>query len=379
MRSTQEEDYIQPPLCALLVEDEEIWLNPMMRILTKSGLVVTIARSAPEAMRLAVDRSYDIALIDYVLGPGESGFEVARAVRHASPNAVIIILTGWPNLPANPALDVKIDDLVLKSSLSLQLLHDRIADAARRRQLDSVALSVAYLDTVVSDNLSTIAHELRSPIVSIELQAESLFAGALGPLSQSQRAAMDLIITEARRGLNLVNGHLELIRIAGGASLPSDASVDVALFLTEEVAYWTAIAQAKDVRLSLRAPASYPASIDANILRAGLNPLVENAIKFSPAGGIVSLSLERADGYLKIVVADDGPGMHVEDIENLMGRHDTARPARLSTRARGTGLGLTIARRAAELNGGGLKVLPSDNGTTIALLLREHRNEAANR
>ncbi len=377
MQDEHGEEKPKPPT-ALVVEDEESWLHLLVRTLTKSGFSVSAAQSAPEGIDLASEHNYDIALIDYFLGSDESGIEVARIVRQVSPNAVIIVLTGWPELPAVASLDAKIDDLVLKGQLSLQILRDRISEAARRHRLNEVTLNVAYIDTVVNDNLSSIAHEIRSPIVSIERQAEVLFSGALGSLSQIQRDAIRLILSQARRGLNLVNGHLELNRIASGASPSDRMTVDVVSLLTEEVAAWSAVVAERGIQLSFQAPASsHFVKIDSNVLRIGLNPLIENSIKLSPPGGTVSLSLEEVNGYLRISIADNGPGMNPDDIENLMGAHYGTPIARPSTRARGTGLGLTIARRAAELHGGTLEIEPRTGGATMVLVLREYRIEAA--
>ena len=366
-------DQTVQPLRALVVEDDETWNGLVERVLASAGLHVTTVRTASEAIQLAMRASYDVALIDYLLlGSGESGIEVAQTVRQTSPNAVIILLTGWPNLTLpQAAQDVKIDDLVLKSHLSLKILQDRISEALNRRQLKDDALNIAYLDTVVNDSLSVIAHELRTPLVSIKRQAEALSSGALGSLSQGQTDAIKLIISQARRGLNLVSGHLELNRIANSSGMSEPAGVDLVWLLTEDIAAWQAIAAEKDVQLRLATPASpCMGRIDQNILRIALNPLIENAIKFSPVNGAISVLLEAVDDCVKIAVSDNGPGMSPGDVEHLLGLQNSPSP-RPSARARGTGLGLMIARRAAELHGGRLEVESGSNGLTMILLLQE--------
>ena len=114
--------------------------------------------------------------------------------------------------------------------------------ALSRQQFNADALNVAYLDTVVNDSLSAIAHELRTPMVTIQLQAEVSFSGALGTLSAAELDAVRVILSQARRGLNLVTGHLEINRIANRSALPEVAGTDVVSLLREDLAAWQPIA-----------------------------------------------------------------------------------------------------------------------------------------
>lgn len=102
---------------------------------------------------------------------------------------------------------------------------------------------------------------------------------------------------------------------------------------------------------------------------------MENAIKFSPAGGTVRILLTAADGSVKITVSDSGPGMSSSDISDFTGMH-SATSAHTSSRAQGTRLGLTIARRAAELHGGHLEISASGTGVAMTLLLKEYNGVA---
>ena len=367
-----------PARHALVVEDSEEWNSIIGAALRDAGLHVTSVQTAAEAIQHAQASNYDIALIDYVLGDStDNGIDVAQAIRRANPNAVIIILTGWPDLHLpETERDVKIDDLMVKGQLSAQILRDRVAMALSRQQFNADALNVAYLDTVVNDSLSAIAHELRTPMVTIQLQAEALFSGALGTLSAAELDAVRVILSQARRGLNLVTGHLEINRIANRSALPEVAGTDVVSLLREDLAAWQPIAAEKKVVLRLDAPASSCAArIDQNVLRIALNPLMENAIKFSPAGGTVRILLTAADGSVKITVSDSGPGMSSSDISDFTGMH-SATCAHTSSRAQGTRLGLTIARRAAELHGGHLEISASGTGVAMTLLLKEYNGVA---
>jgi signal transduction histidine kinase len=359
---------------ALVVEDDPAWNGIIGRALHEAGLDVTPARTTAEGIEYASAASYDIALIDYVL-PGSTGggIEVAQAVRQASPHAVIIILTGWPNLTlSETAQDVKVDDLLVKGELSPLILQERVTAALGRRRLQAGALNVAYLDTVVYDSLSDIAHELRTPLVAIQWQTEALSSGALGPLSAKQTEAIGLILAQAKRGLNLVTGHLEVTRIASTSPMAGADDVDVVTLLQEHLVAWQPIAAEKrvDLRLDTATP-SYLARIDRNVLRIALNPLIENAIKFSPAGGTVSIRLARLEGSVRITVSDEGPGMISTDVGDFTSTGGTP-SAGMSSRARRNRLGLTIVRRAAELHGGHLEVESRSTGVAMTLLLQEY-------
>lgn len=362
---------------ALVVDDEPQWISLIAEVLSGSGFDVDSAHSPADAIRLAHMRRYQLALIDVFLeasgSPERSGLKVAETVRESSPDAVIIILTGVPGAAlAETFRNIQVDDLLVKRDISLDTLRLRAAQAIARHQTAGIPLNVAYLDTVVNESLSIIAHELRTPLVSIKRQSEALLSGALGTVSKGQQKAIKSIATGARTALSLITGHLGLNQLDRRSEGPAHVSYDLTEILREATEGHKGVAAEKNIQLELHTPSGgYTAQIDPSVLYLALNPLIENAIKFSPAGETVSVRLTVSPNDIKIEVADNGPGMLPTDVQRVMQPRADSRLSP-SPRARGSGLGLLIARRVAEFYGGHIEIDTSrSGGVKVILWLRQ--------
>jgi signal transduction histidine kinase len=122
------------------------------------------------------------------------------------------------------------------------------------------------------------------------------------------------------------------------------------------------------IELHIRAPDSIDAVVDPALIDQLLWNLVDNALKFTPAGGRVQVSLTRSDGALVFDVKDSGPGVREEDLERIFERFYRADAARTNTGdASGSGLGLSIVRAIAQVHGGEAAAF---NGETSGVLFR---------
>jgi signal transduction histidine kinase len=131
-----------------------------------------------------------------------------------------------------------------------------------------------------------------------------------------------------------------------------------------------ALAEKKNQTLQLIAPAHQMWSCDPDRLREAVDNLISNAIKYSPVGGNIEMTMSAADDNILIRVADEGAGLSEEDVSRLFGRFQ-----RLSARPTGgessTGLGLSIVKRIIELHGGrvGAQSPGPGRGTTFTIRL----------
>ncbi|BCB76798.1 ATP-binding protein [Phytohabitans flavus] len=365
-------------LTALVVDDDPDFAGLLRRLLEGQGIEVHVAESVADAEALSAAYIFDIALIDYRLGPADqparTGLHVATAVRRTSPNALVIVLTGYSDrVVAREAIRVRVDDVISKAGLTVTEFTRTLAESLERKRQRDTQLGPAYLESVVNQSLANVAHELRSPLVSIMRQTEALISGALGSLSGDQHTGAASISDEARRGLNLINAHLDLNRIEHRITRLEPAEHDVAAILADEVESYTARAAAKGVSINRSTP-SVPtvARVDLPKLRSALNPIMDNALKYCRERGRIDVAVRVQDEHVVIEVHDDGPGMRADDVDRVL-RPDTWGGTAPSPRARGTGLGLTIARRFSELHGGHLEIgSPRDGGTTVRLWLRQY-------
>lgn len=187
------------------------------------------------------------------------------------------------------------------------------------------------------------AHELRTPLAAMQIQI-----GALDEDDGRSRAALAGGITRASR---LVDQLLRLARLDGDIAEGREA-VDLGQLLLDCVADHVVLAQGKDIDLGVEveAPARIPAAEDE--LRTLFANLIDNALRYTPAGGQVDVRLRLVDGAAVVSVRDTGCGLPPGSASRLFDRFFRAAPPGIE----GTGLGLAIARRAAERNGLSLTV-----------------------
>jgi two-component system phosphate regulon sensor histidine kinase PhoR len=204
------------------------------------------------------------------------------------------------------------------------------------------------------------SHELRTPLTSIRGFVEALEDGAV---SEPDRAARFLgkIRTSADRMAALVEDLLELSRLESGERPPLWEEVPPSEIAEDVAASFGAQAGRKEITLSKSDSGAPPVTTDADRLRRIVENLVDNAIKYTPAGGHVEIRTGPAPhGGALIEVRDDGPGIAAEHLPRIFERFYRVDKAR-SREMGGTGLGLAIVKHLAEGMGATVAVA-SDTG-----------------
>jgi signal transduction histidine kinase/ActR/RegA family two-component response regulator len=200
------------------------------------------------------------------------------------------------------------------------------------------------------DFLATASHELRTPLSVILSWCAILRSGKAAKLETDK--AIDVIERNARIQARLVDDLLDMTRMQAGnlhldlRVVQLDASVRAAL---QSVA---PSAQAKNIQISLDAPAVSPAVMgDPSRLQQIASNLLTNAIKFTGEGGRIQVSIETAGMLARLIVRDDGEGIDPDFVPRLFGRFQQA-DGSTTRRHGGLGLGLSIVANLARLHGG---------------------------
>jgi signal transduction histidine kinase len=198
--------------------------------------------------------------------------------------------------------------------------------------------------------LASVSHELRTPLTSVLGYAESLRAGDFGALDEDQLHALHVVERNAGRLNRLIDDLLLTARIESQSLDLHLEELDLATLAAESVQAAGPGAEAQGVRLEL---AAEPVRVQGDRLRLGqlLDNLVSNAVKFTPDGGTVRVSLAQRDERAVLEVVDTGIGIPADEQELLFERFYRATTAR-DRSIEGTGLGLVIARAIAEAHGG---------------------------
>jgi two-component system phosphate regulon sensor histidine kinase PhoR len=203
------------------------------------------------------------------------------------------------------------------------------------------------LDQVRRDFVANASHELRTPLTSIKGFVEALEDGAVAEPATAHRF-LGKIRVHADRMAALVGDLLELSRLESGERPPRWENVDPEALVEDVVASFADAAARKDQALVPAGGGAPPVVSDPERLRGILENLVENAIKYTPAGGRVEISSALGPaGSAVFTISDNGPGIAAEHLPRIFERFYRVDKAR-SRDLGGTGLGLSIVKHLAE-------------------------------
>ena len=198
------------------------------------------------------------------------------------------------------------------------------------------------------------SHELRTPLTAMRSEGEVALQRPLDPAGY--REVIGSMLEEVDRLTRLVETLLTLTRAEAGRIPLTREPVDAGALARGVAEHLRVLAEEKEQTLTVEAEAGDRVAGDAAVLRRALVNLLHNAIKYTPAEGVIRLAVRRADpGHVSIEVADSGPGIAPAHRDRIFERFYRIDPGRARD-AGGVGLGLALARWAVEANGGRLEL-----------------------
>ena len=268
---------------------------------------------------------------------------------------------------------------------------DRMAERARsinaerlndRLPVDNPDDELGRLATVFNETLTRLessfdqmrrftadaSHELRTPLTAIRSVGEVGLRGRRG--ETAYREIIGSMLEEVDRLALLVDRLLMLSRADTGRANLSIDVVDVPQLAGDVAEQLSVLAEEKNQSITVRSEVVPPWDGDRMVLRQALLNLVDNAIKYTPVGGVIEVSVMQMPAGTIIDVIDTGPGIPAELRSRIFDRFYRVDKAR-SRENGGTGLGLAIAKWAVEVNGGNLTVEPAAAGSCFRITLPE--------
>jgi two-component system, NtrC family, sensor histidine kinase GlrK len=246
------------------------------------------------------------------------------------------------------------------------------------RAFNWMASRLAKLDEMKEDFIAHISHELRTPLTAIGEGTTLLSEEIPGPLTNSQRAIVTVVQSHSERLYRFLSSVLDLSKMEAGMMEYVRVPTDLSALLDRSVQTAQLSAQRKTIGLEIICAAPLPLlSLDEGRMQQVLDNLLNNAMKFTPDGGLVRVSAslsEKANSiaeeqWVEVRVSDTGVGIPPEEGERIFTRFYQS-PHHQNQRERGTGLGLAIARHIVEAHGGRLWVESQlGKGSTFILLL----------
>ncbi|MGB9775828.1 MAG: ATP-binding protein [Anaerolineae bacterium] len=359
------------PIRILVVDDELGIREGCRRVLTSQGFEVDVAENGPVGLRKLRESHYDVLLLDIMM-PGTSGMEVLRQVRQMDPDLICIVITGYATVElAVQAVREGAHDFIAKpfsADLLLQVVNrelDRRAlrrEAERVRALEEEARELARakaelqkLEAVEGRFMLTLVHILRAPVAVLQNTLQLIRHGYIPPEEQPEM----LERAEERAGelLATLDDLLLLAHLKEGIGLSRAETVSLAEVLEGVLATLRSRAEGQGVTLEVDVRDSPRVRANPDHIRALLTHLIDNAIRYTPSGGRVTVSL-RTDPERSLAVgavSDTGIGIPADEIPRIFEEfYRTEEGKRMQET--GTGLGLPIVRQVVEMYGGTLEV-----------------------
>jgi signal transduction histidine kinase/CheY-like chemotaxis protein len=226
------------------------------------------------------------------------------------------------------------------------------AVAEREHGLRDDIRQLKEVERLKTDFVSTVSHELRTPLTAIRGALGLVLAGTTGPVASKTRDLLQIGLQNTERLIRLINDILDVERIEAGHLFVRREPCELADVLKTTVDSLRTVAMEAQVSLVLEVGESAVVTGDPDRLVQVFTNLISNAIRFSPRGESVTVSLRTTPTSAVVFVTDRGPGIPLEFRRRIFGKFQQADPAGM---AGGAGLGLSIVRAIVERHGGSIR------------------------
>jgi two-component system sensor histidine kinase/response regulator len=354
----------------ILVIDDELGIRQgCRRALEPQGFTVETAATMQEGLRKFQEDDFDLVLLDVMLPDGR-GIELLAPIHEKDPDTVCVIITGYATVElAVEALKQGAYDFISKpftSDLLLMTVNRGLEkrqlslEAKRLRAIEEEAKELARakeemerLDKFKTAFTLTVAHELRAPVNAVQSFLLSLLKGYI-PADQQQKI-LQRAIERTQELLDLVD---DLLNLAAAKEEVAPAKREVlspADALEKVVPLLQTQAEEKGMTFMVEVRQRPLVEANPGQMEQLWSNLISNAIKYTPAGGRVTVTLEEKDGWAVGAVEDTGIGIAPEDQAKIFEEFYRT-PQAKEMEHRGTGLGLPLVKRIVEGHGGTIEV-----------------------
>jgi two-component system phosphate regulon sensor histidine kinase PhoR len=225
------------------------------------------------------------------------------------------------------------------------------------------------LDKMKSEFIAMVAHELRAPIATVEQQLAVILSGMTGELSEKNQQLLSRAKERTKGVLTLIKDLLDLSKIEAGKMVQYKEPLSLAEVIPRVVEMMKGDATEKNIDIAFAPPPTISLiQADRNSMEGIFTNLISNAIKYTPRGGRVTITLNDHDGFVKVSVVDTGIGIKSEDLPHIFDKFYRVK----STETRqivGTGLGLSIVKSIVEAHLGTISVESTEGEGTIFTIL----------
>lgn len=365
----------------LIVDDTPANLDVLKQTLAREGYRISLAPSGERALKIVPLLKPDLILLD-VMMPGIDGYETCRRLKRDRVHAdipVIFITAKNETQDIVEGFNAGGIDYISKPFRHEEVLarvstQSRIRSLERARQrltqdLDARNRHLVELNDLKTRFLGMAAHDMRTPLASIGGFSQILIDGASQMAEPEKEDFLTRIRNLSRQMLGMINDLLDVTVIESGQLNLDLIERSLNETLLNRLPLFELLADKKNILIDAQLETLPPMPFDECRIHQVFDNLLGNAVKFSPAGSRIVVSLDAEGEFARVTVRDEGPGLCEADKKRLFDGFQKLNP-RPTGGEKSTGLGLLIARKMVEAHGGKLTVESSPGkGSTFGFML----------
>ncbi len=364
----------------LLVDDDVNILDTAKDILEEAGYEISTASTGAQAIELLDKKAFNVVVVDFQL-PDATGLELARKVRERNDFTLVVLMTGHASLEmAVKAIQEAVYDYLIKPVDPAQL--KRTLERALEKQrlvlenkqliddLKKANEAMARLDTLKSQMLTVLSHDLRTPLSSIRGYSELLRSGVKGRLTENQKKMVEITIQEADHLNGLIGDLLDLANIEAGRlnlDLRESRFEDVIDKANLRVRL---VSEMKEIPVEVVIGSELPmVNVDVPRMVQVLSNLLRSSLKYASKGSRVMVNAVQQNGNLELRISHGGQGFNAEKLKGIFAILKGADEPPGSQD--GLRIALALAREMVQAHGGeiGVDSRGEDLGSTFWIKL----------
>lgn len=339
----------------LCVDDE-----PIIRELCVNALShykVLVAESGQEALKLLESDPVDIILSDVMI-PNMSGLELLQKIKEHQPDQAVVLMTGYSDKElVLEALKAGADDFINKPINILQL-NTTVDKVIEKQKIRQELANLKRIDKLKSDFLGLISHKLKTPATAISLFIQNITDGVESPDDADFKQMLSMVQAETIHLEQLIQDLLYFSEATLQSEEQDIEPVNLAAVADQiAIALRPAAASRKiNYVINLDPPfAPEPVMLNLQRISFAIRALLDNAIKFTPEGGIVRIDGTQEDDQIILSIRDNGIGIPQQELAKIFNKFYQVDPEQTG-QVRGFGLGLYYARDFIRSMGGQLYI-----------------------
>jgi len=351
----------------LIVDDEPIIRDLCARAL--KGFRVLQANDGQEATDLLKKEVVDVVLTD-VMMPRLNGLDLLSQIKEETPDQTVILMTGYSEKEVIlQALKAGADDFISKP-LNLLQLRTTIDKALEKRELRRQLSELRQADRLKSDFLGLISHKLKTPATAISLFIQNIAGDSVNPQDASFKEMLSMVLAESRHLEHLIQDLLYFSQVILDKKPLDPQPLEFGKIIRQicDDLQQAALDKNQGFRVNLELPfPPQPLIADRNRISFAVHALIDNAIKFTPAGGSIEIEGSCTATSIRLIVRDTGIGIPAPELKKVFAKFYQIDPANTG-QIRGFGLGLFYAREFIRALGGEISLESAPSLGTLATI-----------